>query len=259
MTSKPIESPCVVIITGAAGGIGQACVSNFLNRGYLVMAADLAGTWTGDQLASHGGPLWFHECDISREADVKALVVRTIESFGRLDTLVNNAAALLPTQPLDQTQDSERDRLIAVNIVGTMMCCKEAFPHLKQSEGSIVNVSSMAGVHGEKAHTVYAATKGAINALTQSMALDYGEYGVRSNAVCPSSVDTKNVARIIAALPNRDEVVELRRANNPLRYTARPEEIASVVGFLASADASYINGALIPVDGGASCGYGIKV
>lgn len=246
------------IITGAAGGIGAACVRVLLNRGYQVMAADLPETWTNEQLSCCHGPVRYQECDISNRAHIADLVNRAIAIFGHLNILVNNAAVLLPTKSLDQTQDSERDHLIAVNIVGTMMCCTEALKYLKRSRGTIINVSSMAGVHGEKHHAVYAATKGAINALTKSLALDYGEYGVRINAVCPSSVLTQNADKIIAAFPNAAEVIQLRKDISPLKYTALPEEIAAVVGFLASPEASYINGAVIPVDGASSCGYGIK-
>ncbi|HVF09238.1 MAG TPA: SDR family oxidoreductase, partial [Abditibacteriaceae bacterium] len=145
-----------------------------------------------------------------------------------------------------------------VNVRGSFLLCKYSYSHLKQSKGCIINISSMAGVHGEKHHAIYSATKGAINALTQSMAVDYGPHGIRCNAVCPSSVLTPNVNKMIDALPNSEEIVHLRKSINALGYTATPDQIASVALFLASPAAAFMTGAIVPVSGGAECGYGIK-
>jgi len=142
---------------------------------------------------------------------------------------------------------------------GLFVICKFAYPHLKRSKGCIINMSSMAGVAGEKHHCIYSASKGFMNALTKSLAIDYGREGIRCNAVAPSSVLTPNVDRLIAAEPNAAEIIELRKNINLLGYTSRPEEIASAVVFLASPEASFITGAIIPVSGGTECGYGLKL
>jgi NAD(P)-dependent dehydrogenase (short-subunit alcohol dehydrogenase family) len=184
--------------------------------------------------------------------------MQTIDTFSTLDILVNNAAVLVPTAPVHETSLEEFEKLVAVNLRGMFLLCKYSYPHLKQSRGCIINISSMAGVHGEKHHAAYAATKGAINALTQSMAVDYGPDGIRCNAICPSSVLTPNVDKMISASPNAEEIVQLRKTINCLGYTATPDQIAAVAVFLASPAASFMTGAITPVSGGTECGYGIK-
>jgi len=241
----------VVLVTGAAGGIGSALVQAFLEAGARVMASDLlTNTLAGNQK--------FQRADLSDEVEVVQLISATVEAFGALDVLVNNAAVLVPTAPVHETSLAEFNKLIDVNVRGTFFCCKHAYKHLRAARGNIINISSMAGVHGEKHHAVYAATKGAVNALTQAMAVDYGGDGIRCNAICPSSVVTPNVDKMIAALPNSQEIVQLRQSINPLGYVATPQEIAAVAVFLASPAASFMTGAVVPVSGGAECGYGVK-
>jgi NAD(P)-dependent dehydrogenase (short-subunit alcohol dehydrogenase family) len=253
---EPNES--TVLITGASGGIGAACVQAFAEAGARVVLADVdeSGREWADRLGAGRGR--FIRTDVSDPASVENLIAQTIAAFGTLDVLVNNAAVLLPNAPVHETTLAEFDALIAVNLRGVFLCCKYAYPHLAQSRGCIINVSSMSGVQGEKGHAVYAATKGALNALTRSMAVDYGPVGIRCNAVCPSSVLTPNTDRIIAARPDADRIVQLRQSINVLGYTATPDQIAAVVVFLAAPAAGFITGALLPVSGGTECGYGVK-
>ena len=239
----------VALITGAGGGIGRALVKAFHEAGARVVAVDLAPVDT---------PEYSIVADVSDESTVKNLIAQTIEKFGALDILVNNAAVLTPTAPVEQTSLDEFEKLVAVNLRGAFLLSKYSYPHLRDSRGCILNVSSMAGVHGEKHHAIYAATKGAINALTQSMAVDWGDDGIRVNALCPSSVLTPNVDKMIEALPNAHEIIELRKQINALGYTATPEQIASVAVFLCSPAAAFITGAVVPVSGGSECGYGLK-
>ena len=241
------------IVTGAAGGIGRALVEAFLEAGARVMASDIAD---GDLPDTEY--CLYARADVSNESSVQSLIAQTVESFGAVDILINNAAVLTPTAPVHETLLKEFEKLVAVNLRGTFLLCKYCYPHLKQSKGCIINVSSMAGVHGEKHHAIYSATKGAINALTQSMAVDYGPDGIRCNAICPSSVLTPNVDKMIDALPNSEEIVQLRKSINCLGYTATPDQIASVAVFLASPAAGFMTGAIVPVSGGTECGYGIK-
>lgn len=240
------------VVTGASGGIGSAIVEQFLQAGARVMMADLH---IGDLAGEH---CRFARADVGDEASVKYLVSQTLEAFGAVDVLVNNAAVLVPTAPLHETSLQEFERLIAVNLRGAFLCCKYFYPHLKQAKGCILNISSMAGVHGEKHHAIYAATKGALNALTQSMAVDYGADGIHCNALCPSSVLTPKVDDLITASPDAAEIIELRQRINCLGYTATPAQIAAAATFLVSPAASFITGAIVPVSGGSDCGYGIK-
>lgn len=247
----------IVIVTGAAGGIGRACVEAFVAAGARVVATDIDESGAQLEEILGAGRCLFVRANVAEEPSVISLIEQTVDYFGGLNVLVNNAAVFMGAA-VHETSVDEFERLIAVNLRGTFLCCKHAYPSLKQSQGCIVNISSMAGVQGEKSHAMYAATKGAINALTQAMAIDYGADGIRCNALCPSSVLTPNTGKLIDALPDPSGMIALRRNINHLGYTAQPEEIASVVVFLASPAASFMTGAIVPVSGGSECGYGIK-
>jgi len=240
----------VVLVTGAAGGIGRACVEAFVHTGARVVATDV-------QDSEIVGAHWIR-ADVSDENSVRDLIEQTVAKFGALDVLVNNAAVLTPTAPLQETSTNEFDKILAVNLRGVFFCLKYAYPHLQKSRGSVVNVSSMAGLFGERDHAIYSATKGALNALTQSAAADWGGDGIRVNAICPSSVTTPNVTEMISQADDPDAIHKLRQSINCLGFVASPEHIASVVTFLASPAATFITGALMPVSGGSECGYGIK-
>lgn len=243
----------VTLVTGASGGIGGAIVEAFLENGARVVASDVAETNAPQTEYSR-----FLRADVSDEGAVQKLIARTVEAFGALDILVNNAAVLTPTASVENTSLQEFEKLLAVNVRGAFLMCKYAHPHLKQNRGCVLNVSSMAGIHGEKDHAIYAATKGAINALTQSMAIDWGADAIRVNALCPSSVLTPNVNAMIEAAPNAAEIIELRKNINVLGFTATPQQIAAVALFLCSTRAAFMTGAIVPVSGGSECGYGLK-
>lgn len=255
-----LDSP-VVLITGASGGIGSACAEAFARQSARLSLVDLhapsARLMNRLGKVARSRPAFF-SADIADEAAVVRIFADVISEFGRLDVLVNNAAVLVPTQPVEKTSLAELERLLAVNVRGSFLCCKHAYAHLKQTRGCVVNVSSMAGICGERMHAAYSMTKGAINALTQSMAVDWGSVGIRCNAVCPSAVSTPNADRAIAASDKGKKLLELRRRIGHLDYAARPQQIASVVLFLASPAAAYMTGALVPVSGGSECGYGLK-
>jgi NAD(P)-dependent dehydrogenase (short-subunit alcohol dehydrogenase family) len=246
------------IITGASGGIGRACVEAFIEAGCRVVMADIDES--GQELERQFGEdrCRFIRTDLANEVSIRNLIETTTKEFGSLNILVNNGATLSPMVPLHKTTLEEFEAFIAVNARGLFLMCRHAYPHLKQSRGCIINMSSMSGVTGEKHHCVYSATKGFMNALTMSMAIDYGREGIRCNAIAPSGVLTPNVDRLIAALPNAAEVIELRKNINLLGYAAEPRAVASVVVFLASQEASFVTGAVIPVSGGSECGYGVK-
>jgi len=247
------------IVTGAAQGIGLACAHALLNAGAQVVMADIDPTIDTIDVADHKGASLAVRVDVSCEKNVIHLIQSTIDRFGTLDILINNAAVLTPTKPVHETTIEEINRLVGVNVIGAILCCKHAYSYLAQSGGAIVNVSSMAGVCGERNHAVYAATKGALNALSQAIALDYAKQDIRCNAVCPGAVDTPNSVKAIAASPNAEDILQQRNQISPLGRVATAEEIAAVVCFLASPSSSYITGAVIPVSGGSECGFGVKL
>ena len=250
---RPLDQ-ATVLITGAAGGIGQACVKAFLAAGSRVIGTDSA---EGTMKASDR--YRFIGADLRDEKSVDRMISEASNAFGSLDALVNNAAIFRPMAPVHETTSEQFDALMSVNVRGAFLCCKYAYPHLRAAKGAIVNVSSMAGVQGEKHHAAYVATKGAINSLTLAMAIDYGPEGVRVNAVCPSSVITPNTDALVNESPNPAKVVEKRKQITLLGYTASADEIANVVVFLASPAASFVTGAIVPVSGGSEVGYGIKI
>ncbi|MCC6579800.1 MAG: SDR family oxidoreductase [Phycisphaeraceae bacterium] len=252
------SSQRVVIVTGGASGIGHACVEAFLHDGARVVIADVDPSGVSLAKRLDERRCLFVQTDVSSPAQVENLMRQTISTFGRLDVLVSNAAVLLPTATVQDTTLEQLDRLLSVNVKGSFLCCQAAYPHLRDSRGCVVHVSSMAGVHGEKAHAAYAATKGAINALTQSLAIDWASDGIRCNAVCPSTIETENAARSIAAMPDAEKIQRLRSRISALGEVGTPAQVARVVVFLASDAASYITGTLLPVSGGSECGYGVK-
>jgi NAD(P)-dependent dehydrogenase (short-subunit alcohol dehydrogenase family) len=246
------------MITGASGGIGSACADTFATEGARLALIDLYPRSDESANRLDNKRQKFFSADISDESNVVQLMDQVIAHFGQLDVLVNNAAVLLPTKPVQETSIEEIDRLLAVNVRGTFLCCKHAYPLLQSTRGNVVNISSMAGVCGEKEHAAYAMTKGAINALTKSIAIDWGRVGIRCNSVCPSSVITPNSERVIAKSHDAAMLIKLRNQISHLGDAALPEQIASVVLFLASPAADYMTGAIVPVSGGSECGYGLK-
>jgi NAD(P)-dependent dehydrogenase (short-subunit alcohol dehydrogenase family) len=251
---RPLNE-ATVLLTGAAGGIGLACVRAFLYAGARVVGSDAveAPDLRSDRFRFVAG-------DLRDERSVQKMIAAAAGAFdGSLDVVVNNAAIFKPMSKVHETTAGQFDALVSVNLRGLFLCCKYAYPHVAKAKGAIVNMSSMAGVTGEKNHAIYCATKGAINSLTKAMAIDYAGDGVRVNAVCPSSVITPNTDKLVNESPNPAKVVEKRKQITLLGYTAQPEEIASVVVFLASPAASFMTGAVVPVSGGSECGYGIKM
>ena len=215
---KPLNESSV-LVTGASGGIGRACVEAFLQAGAHVVATDIDEGGRSFLEPLHGERCTFLSADLREKEAVEHLIDVAGKKYGGLDVLVNNAAVIQPLAPVHTTTLQDFDRLLAVNLRSVFLCCKYAYPYLRQSQGCIINMSSMAGVQGEKDHAIYCATKGALNALTKAMAVDYGPEGIRCNAVCPSSVLTPSTNRLIQASPDPEGVIEMRKAINLLGYT----------------------------------------
>lgn len=249
----------VVLITGAGSGIGQASARIFAGEGARVAVVDVnleAAQETAKQIADIGGHAVAIQCDVSSASGVKLMVDEAIATFERLDVLFNNAGIVLPKY-IEEIEEDEWDRLFDVNVKGTFLCIKHALPHIRAVRGSIVNMGSMTGLAGQQRNPAYSATKGAIAALTRSLAIDLAPEGVRVNSICPAGVLTPLLEKWFAQQENPEEFRRGQDLSHMLGRTAEPEEIARVAVFLASDEASFITGQSIPVEGGATIGYGV--
>src|SRR6185312_9434240 len=245
-----IMSNPVVLITGALTGIGRAAAVAFAKDGARLVVAgrrDDAGQQLATELRALGAEAEFIRADVRHEDEVRALVDKTVARFGRLDVAVNNAATEGQVGPItDQTADSYA-ATFDTNVLGVILSMKhELRAMLPQGSGSIVNVSSAYGSVGAAGASVYVASKHAVEGLTKSAALEVAGTGLRVNVVAPGTTDTGMLTRFTSTDANKAALV----STVPVKRLATPEEIAHVIVFVASADASYMTGASIPVDGG---------
>jgi 3-oxoacyl-[acyl-carrier protein] reductase len=239
----------VSIITGAARGIGHATALKFAREGAVVAVCDLDGDGVDATVreirAAKGEALGF-VVDVTEPGSIRAMVDAVMQKYGRIDVLVNNAGIVQDAQ-LTKMSEVQFDRVIDVNLKGTYNCAKAvADIMVAQGSGVILNASSIVGVYGNFGQTNYAASKFGVIGLVKTWARELGRKGVRANAVCPGFVETP----ILKSIPAK--VLEAIKARVPMGRLARPEEIANTYAFLASDEASYINGAVIEVSGGAT-------
>ena len=240
----------VVLITGALTGIGRATAIAFAKQGARLAVAgrrEDAGQQLTTELRALGAEAEFIRADVRHEDEVRDLVDRTVVRFGRLDVAVNNAATEGQVGAItDQTAESYA-ATFDTNVLGVILSMKhELRVMLPQGSGSIVNVSSAYGSVGAAGASVYVASKHAVEGLTKSAALEVAGTGVRVNVVAPGTTDTGMLTRFTNTADNKAALV----STVPLKRLATPEEIAHVIAFVASVDASYMTGASIPVDGG---------
>jgi NAD(P)-dependent dehydrogenase (short-subunit alcohol dehydrogenase family) len=242
----------VVLVTGAAAGIGQAIARALLDEGAKVGLMDINREQlaaTVRSLSSSPGVVLELAGDASDESTVDLLVRRAFETFGRLDVLVNSAGIDVEA-PITETSVGDWDRLMAVNVRSMFLTCKHAIPFLLHAgAGAIVNISSGAALVPVAGRPAYNASKGAVVALTKSLALDLAP-AIRANCVCPGAVDTPLLMNAIRNSPNPEATLARVVNRFPLKRIAKPEEIARAVLFLASSEASFITGAALAVDGG---------
>lgn len=236
----------VAIVTGGANGIGLASAKRFLEEGAKVVIADFdsdKGSTRADELRAHGEVHFVH-VDVADEASVSSLIERTVELFGKIDILINNAGILADATLVKMTGEMF-DRVLDVNVKGVFHCTKAVAPiMIEQGSGKIINTSSVSGVYGNFGQSNYAASKAAVIGMTQTWAKELGAHGINVNAVAPGFTKTEMVEQM------PEKVVEQIKQQIPLQQIADPRDIANAYLFLASDEARYVHNHILHVDGG---------
>jgi meso-butanediol dehydrogenase/(S,S)-butanediol dehydrogenase/diacetyl reductase len=245
----------IVLVTGGSDGIGRCCASAYVAEGATVVvvarSAERVAAAAGELGPQHLGIV----ADVSQAADVEAAVRKTLDKYGRLNAIHNNAGITGPSKPLHETTEAEWDEVVAVNLKSVYLTTKYGYEALRKSRGSILNTSSLVGVIGQSAHAAYTATKGGMNTLTMSMALDYAAAGIRVNAVCPAGTWTPMLREWARDQPNPAAVAEYLNAIHPLGDCPEGDVIADACVFLLSEKARFVTGHIMHVSGGAELGY----
>jgi len=244
------------IVTGAGSGFGEAIATRFAREGARVVVADVneeSGRRVASAIAGEGGTARFVRTDVSRSADVKAMIDEACSAFGGLDVLVNNAGFSHRTMPLWELPEEEYERVFATNVRGVYLGCKYAVPVMKQRGGGvIVNTASIGAVAPRPGITAYNATKGAVITMTRGLAVEVAPFKIRVNAVNPVAAETGFMKGAVGVEKLPEEFRKQLVATIPLGRLTEPRDVAAAVLFLASPDAEFLTGVCLPVDGGRS-------
>jgi NAD(P)-dependent dehydrogenase (short-subunit alcohol dehydrogenase family) len=246
----------VAIITGAAQGIGRACAERFAAEGARVVLCDInenEGRRVAHDIDAGRGVARFVRCDVSKAQEVRGLVTAALDAFGRVDVLVNNAAVLDDVPFLDLSE-SEFDRVLATNLKGAFLLGQAVARHMigqprlasATQAGAIVNMSSVNAVFALPDHVAYSISKGGISQLTKAMAIALAPHGIRVNAVGPGTIATPMIKAVDKDAAARRRIL----SRTPLGRYGRPQEVAAIVAWLASEEASYVTGTTVYADGG---------
>lgn len=245
----------VALITGAASGIGAATARRLFSEGANLLLADLnsdGGQTIANELDPSGKRVLFQQLDVRDMQAVDDATQAAVDRFGALDVVFNNAG-IGAYGHVDEMDPATWQNIIDVDLNAVYYGCRSAVPRLRESGGgAIVNTASISGTHGDYGLAAYNAAKGGVLNLTRTLALDHARDGIRTNAVCPGPIET-NLTAPLTAVP---QLMEIYRENIPMGRIGNADEIASAVAFLASDDASYVNGAALVVDGGVTCWTG---
>jgi NAD(P)-dependent dehydrogenase (short-subunit alcohol dehydrogenase family) len=247
----------VALITGAASGMGMVAASLFADEGARVVLSDVAddaGEAVAKEIEAAGHEATYVHADVSSASDAEAMIAATLERFGGLHVLYNNAGVMLAEDgSVDATDDSVWDRTLAINVKGVAHGCKYGIPAMIDSGGgSVVNVASfVAWMGAATSQTAYTASKGAVVAMTREIAVEYARRGIRCNALCPGPIDTPLLAELLSDPARRQR----RFVHIPMGRLGRAEELARAALFLASDDSSYMTGTSLIVDGGITAAY----
>jgi len=252
----------VTLITGGSRGIGEACARVFVEAGASVVIC-ARNVRDGQALAAElnaqrPGCCHYEPCEVSDPQQVQRVVEKTVELYGRLDCLINNAGRHPDHHPIDEFSAEDFEDILRMNLVSYFAAAKYALPHLRKTKGSIINMSSLVGDVAQEWATTYCATKGGITAFTKALAVDEARHGVRVNAVLPGNIATPLYWVYVNAQESPQEVMDLCDSWQWAGRLGKPEEVANACLFLASDAASFVTGMELLVTGGAELAYGIK-
>lgn len=243
----------VAIITGAGAGIGRAAALLFAREGAEVVVADRdpeGGAKTVSLIKENGGEAIFVQVDVSDAADVRRMVKATVERYGKLGILINNAGIYAQASVVE-TAEEEWDRILDINLKGVFLCSKYSIPEMiKGGGGSIVNIGSEAGIVGIKNQVAYNVSKSGVIALTKSMAIDFAAHNIRVNCVCPGTTETPLVRAAVERAPDPAAARRALEEVRPAHRLGQPEEIAAGILYLASDESPYATGSILSIDGG---------
>lgn len=240
----------IAIVTGAAGGLGQAISKKLMSDGFTVFACDINKNNLDKMFQDYTDKIFPYVLDVSDEQNWCQLYKEIMDQFGRVDLLVNNAGINIRVN-IEMCTVEDWDKMFAVNVRGVFLGIKHCLPIMRrQNDGVIVNISSVCGLIGHLyTNESYTATKGAVTLLTKSIASRYGKYNIRCNSIHPSTIDTEIVKNLFSDPARKEERIH----EVPLGHLGMPEDIANGVSFLASDAAKFINGIQLPIDGGTTC------
>ncbi|ETZ19083.1 SDR family NAD(P)-dependent oxidoreductase [Pedobacter sp. V48] len=245
----------VIFLTGGSAGIGFECAKAYAEAGANVVVAASSPQPVEEAVRQLGSSHLGIVCDVSKAENVETAIAQAIAHYGKLDAIHNNAGVASPSKPLHETSDEEWENLMNVNLKSILYTTRYGFEALKESKGCILNTSSLVGEIGQENHAAYTATKGAMNTLTKSMALDYAQYKIRVNAVLPAGVWTPMLRQWSKEQQNPASIAQYLDDIHPLGYCPEGDVIADACVFLLSEKARFITGTILPVSGGAELGY----
>ena len=239
-----------VIVTGAGSGIGRGCAMALAAAGANVTLTGRRTPRLEETAHATRGRTLVLAADVTRQPDIDSGIAQTVARFGNLDILINNAG-VLHVGNAEAITEEQWDHTFNVNVRGVWLFSRSVLPVMRKARGgSIINVASVLGMNAARNRAAYAPSKGAVVLLTKSMAIDYAPENIRVNAICPGFIETDLTAEVIRQAPDPEAVRRERRAVHPLGRLGKPEDVAPLVVYLASDEASWVTGAIFPVDGG---------
>ena len=253
---EPSLTDKVALITGTASGIGRAAALLFAREGAAVAVADInqAGQNVADEILQSGGRAIFQQADVTGAADCQSVVERTLQEFGAIDILFNNAGIIRRSSVVELNEE-DWDRVMAVNLKSIFLMSRQVLPvMINAGRGSIINTASGWGLAGGPRAAAYCASKGAVVLLTKALAVDHGPQNIRVNCICPGDTDTSMLRHEAQQLGAREDAFLAESARRPLGRVGKPEEIARAALYLASDASSFVTGTALVVDGGGLAG-----